>query len=82
MRDTEGERHVPFSAWRGEEAGGRASPDEGTGWVESFAEVQVLPPVEPYVCWNDAGDLGLPPVEPDAGLIGAWVEEVSLMELG
>ena len=50
--------------------------------MESFAEVQVLPPLEPYVCWNDAGDLGLPPVEPDAGLIGAWVEEVSLMELG
>jgi hypothetical protein len=34
------------------------------------------------VGWNDAGDLGLPPVEPDAGLIGAWVEEVSPMELG
>jgi hypothetical protein len=58
------------------------SPDEGTGWVESFAEVQGLPPVEPYVCWNDTGDLGLPQVELDVDLISAWVEEVSLMELG
>jgi hypothetical protein len=50
--------------------------------VESFAEVQGLPPVEPYVCWNDTGDLGLPQVELDVDLISAWVEEVSLMELG
>jgi hypothetical protein len=38
--------------------------------------------VEPYMGWNDVGDLGIPLVEPDAGLIDAWVEEVSFMELG